>query len=268
MKDYLRKILTEKPNILLKRSAVREYLQARILQSMQDNKSFLNMAFIGGTSLRFLYSIPRYSEDLDFSRLPDKDIKFDDLLNRIIRDFEAENYVVKIKKEKPKIVLSSFIKFPHLLYELGVSPHRDETLSVKIEIDTNPPGGEVTETTLIRKYITLNILHYDRSSLFAGKLHAVLTRRYTKGRDLFDLIWILSGSDWPEPNYVLLNNALNQTGWTGPEISFNNWKKIVEDHINNLNWKQISQDVHPFLEREGDQYLLTRENCKALLDKF
>jgi len=268
MKDYLQSIIAEKPNIMLKRSAVREYLQARILQSMQDNKAFLDMAFIGGTSLRFLYSIPRYSEDLDFSKLPDKDIDFDYLLHRIIRDFEAENYLVKIKKGKPKIVLSSFVKFPYLLYELGISPHRDETISVKLEIDTNPPGGEATETTITRKYITLNILHYDRPSLFAGKLHSILTRKYTKGRDLFDLIWFLSSSEWPEPNYVLLNNALSQTGWKGPEINTDNWKKIVRDHVEDLNWKQVSADVLPFLEREGDQYLLTWENCKSLLDKF
>lgn len=268
MKDYLRTIIAEKSNILLKRSVVREYLQARIIQSMQDNKAFLNMAFIGGTSLRFLYSIPRYSEDLDFSRLPDKNIEFDNLLNRITGDLEAENYVIRIKKAKPKIVLSSFIKFPYLLNELGISPHRDETLSVKLEIDTNPPRGEVTESTLIRKYITLNILHYDRASLFAGKLHAILTRNYTKGRDLFDLIWILSGSEWPQPNYVLLNNALDQTGWIGPEVAENNWKEVVKGRIDAINWKQVSEDVLPFLEREGDQYLLTWENCKTLLDKF
>jgi predicted nucleotidyltransferase component of viral defense system len=235
---------------------------------MQDNKAFLDMAFIGGTCLRFLYSIPRYSEDLDFSSPPDKNIEFDGLLSRIVRDLEAENYVIKIKKQKPKIVLSAFLKFPNLLYELGISPHSDETLSVKIEIDTNPPRGEVTETTLIRKYITLNILHYDKPSLFAGKLHAILTRKYTKGRDLFDLVWILSGPEWSEPNYNLLNNALSQTGWDGPEINTDNWKEIVEDHISKINWKQGSEDVLPFLEREADQYLLTLENCKSLLNKF
>ncbi len=268
MKDYLRSIIAGKSNILLRRSVVREYLQARIIQSMQDSKAFLKMAFLGGTSLRFLYSIPRYSEDLDFSLLPDKNIDFDNLLNRITRDLEAEDYLIKIKKTKPKIVLSSFIKFPYLLYELGISPHRDETLSVKIEIDTNPPCGEITETTLIRKYVTLNILHYDRSSLFAGKLHAILTRKYTKGRDLFDLIWILSGSEWPEPNYILLNNALGQTGWSGSKVDANNWKEVIKGHISNINWKQVSADVLPFLEREGDMYLLTWENCKALLDRF
>jgi len=268
MKDYLKNIIAEKPNMLLKRSAVREYLQARILQSMQDNKAFLNLAFLGGTSLRFLYSIPRYSEDLDFSQLSGKSIEFENLIGRITRDLEAENYIVEIKKGKKKIVLSSFIKFPSLLYELGISLHTDETLSVKLEIDTNPPRGESTETTIVRKYITLNLLHYDKPSLFAGKLHAILARKYTKGRDLFDLIWILSGKDWPEPNYILLNNALNQTGWNGPEMNKGNWKKIIENHINDINWKRASEDVLPFLEREGDQYLLTRENCRFLLEKF
>lgn len=59
----------------------------------------------------------------------------------------------------------------------------------------------------------LNLLHYDKSSLLAGKLHAVLTRKYTKGRDLYDLMWYLSDPTWPAPNLIQLNNALKQTGW-------------------------------------------------------
>ena len=83
MKDYLRQLVSKEKNILLKKSIIREYLQARILQMLQEKGAFLNMAFLGGTSLRFLYSIPRYSEDLDFSKLASKNIVIDDLLNSI-----------------------------------------------------------------------------------------------------------------------------------------------------------------------------------------
>jgi len=90
---------------------------------------------------------------------------------------------------------------------------RDQTQSVKVELDTRPPAGAGFETRRVRRFVLLNLLHYDKASLFAGKLHAVLMRKYTKGRDLFDPAWYLSDPDWPEPNLPLLNNALQQSGW-------------------------------------------------------
>ena len=81
---------------------------------------------------------------------------------------------------------------------------------------TRLPGPPL-DTTLVRRHVLLNLHHHDRASLLAGKLHAVLQRPFLKGRDLYDLIWYLSDKDWPDPNLVLLNNALNQTGWTGSD---------------------------------------------------
>ncbi|NQT67061.1 MAG: nucleotidyl transferase AbiEii/AbiGii toxin family protein [Actinobacteria bacterium] len=228
----------------------------------------MNMAFVGGTALRFLFFLPRYSEDMDFSVLPSKEINFKDLLHRLKINFEAENYKIIIKKGKQKTVMGAFIRFNALLYELGLSPHKDEVLSVKLEIDTNPPEGAVTAVTLIRRYVTVNILHYDKASLFAGKINAILTRKYTKGRDLFDLVWTLADSSWSLPNFILLNNALYQTKWAGLKINSGNWKSILAEHIKNINWERVVEDVSPFLERESDRSLLTKENCKRLINKF
>jgi hypothetical protein len=268
MKDYIKQIIEEKKSILLKRSIVREYLQSRLLQILQEEKAFLNLAFLGGTSLRFLYSLPRYSEDLDFSKIGQGSLEFNGILSSIVKNFELENYNIKLKKSKEKTILSAFIKFPTLLYELDLSPHHNETLSVKIEIDTNPPAGLNTETTLIRKYVLLNIFHYDKPSLFAGKLHAILARKYVKGRDLFDLIWMLANPQWPPPNLILLSNSLEQTGWTGPELNKFNWTDIISRRIKAIDWKSSIDDTIPFLEREADKYLLTRDNCLNLLNQF
>jgi predicted nucleotidyltransferase component of viral defense system len=268
MKEYLRQLIKEQPNILLKRNVVREYLQVRILQSLQDEGAFLNMAFLGGTSLRFLFFLPRYSEDLDFSILSSKDIFFENLLNNIKRDLEAENYTIDIKANNLKPVIYAFIKFPFLLFELGLSAHREEVLSIKIKIDINPPKGEGLTTTIIRRYIVLNILHYDKASLFAGKIHAILTRKYTKGRDMFDFVWMLSDPSWPLPNFIMLNNALNQTKWKGLEVNYDNWRKILIDHVTKIDWKRAVDDVAPFLERENDRDLLNAENCKRLIGEF
>lgn len=82
-----------------------------------------------------------------------------------------------------KNVHNAFLKFPKLLFEYGLSPHKDEKISIKIEIDTNPRGGGREEVTLYNSIFMFYVLHFDLASLFAGKLHALLCREYTKGRD-------------------------------------------------------------------------------------
>lgn len=266
MKDYLKQLLAGRKTGLPERGLVSEYLQARILQALQESGAFLSWAFHGGTALRFLYSIPRYSEDLDFALIhPERPCRFREILEAVKRLFEGEDYAVGLKVNDRKTVVSGFIRFPGLLYELGISPHRTETISVKLEIDTNPPSGAVTETSLIRRYVTLNLLHHDKSSLLAGKLHAVLTRGYTKGRDLYDLVWYLADPSWPPPNLVLLNSALSQTGWPGPQPTEENWRRLVAKRLDNVKWDRAVEDVRPFLERSADLSLLTKDNCRRLL---
>ena len=186
-------------------------------------------------------------------------------MDKVRNIFEGENYAVGLKVNDRKIVVSAFVHFPGLLYELGISPHRAEVLSVKIELDTNPPAGAVTETSLIRRYVTLNLLHHDKSSLLAGKLHALLTRGYTKGRDLYDLVWYLADRTWPSPNVPFLNSALSQTGWGGPVITEENWRNVVAERLSKVKWDRAVEGVLPFLERQADLKLLTRENCLRLL---
>lgn len=266
MKEYLKQLVQEKPNSLLKKSVAREYLQARVLQALQDHGVFLNWAFLGGTALRFLYNIPRYSEELDFSLVdPDKDCGFEGVLRKIKSFFESENYGISIKISPPRTVMSSFLKFPGLLNELGISPHRDEILSIKFEVDTNPPKGAGLSATIVRHYVTVNVSHYDKSSLLAGKLHAVLSRQYTKGRDLYDLVWYLSDRTWPSPNYLLLNAALKQTGWKGGRIDGDNMKTILCGRMNELQWGKVKDDLLPFLERPQDMEMISRENCLKLI---
>jgi predicted nucleotidyltransferase component of viral defense system len=266
VKDYLQQITASPPNNLLKRSVAREYLQARILQSLQDTGAFLRWAFLGGTALRFLYSMPRYSEDLDFSVLdPSEDVRFRAALEHIRTVFESENYNVRIKLNDRKTVYSAFIRFPGLPRELGLSPHAAEVLSVRLEIDTRPPEGAIIETTLVRRYVALNLSHYDKASLLAGKLHSVLARGYAKGRDLYDLVWYLSDRSWPAPNLSFLNAALSQTHWNGPPMTSANWRSVVAERLEGINWDQAAGDARPFLERDNDVSLLSRENCLALL---
>jgi predicted nucleotidyltransferase component of viral defense system len=268
MKDYIRQIIEKVADNNLRRCLVREYLQARMLQILQDGGFFSTWAFVGGTALRFLYSMPRFSEDLDFSLVKSGiEDNFADVLKKTKTAFEAEGYTINIKAKTQQNVRNAFLKFEHLLYELGCSPHKSEVISVKLEIDTNPPAGANLTSTIVRKHIVLNLQHYDNASLFAGKLHAVLARDYVKGRDLYDLLWYLSDRTWPEPNITLLNNALKQTGWQGKPITKNNWRKQTAQRVESLNWTRVIDDVRPFIEHQKDLSLLTKDSILKLLQQ-
>jgi predicted nucleotidyltransferase component of viral defense system len=266
MREFLKRTLDGISNPILGRCLCREYLQARVLQSLQDHGAFSTWIFQGGTALRFLYSIPRFSEDLDFALVaPGMEDKFRDHLETVRRVFDAEGYNVDVRVKDKRTVKAAFVRFGGMLFEVGLSAHRSEVLSIKVEVDSNPPPGARSISTIVRRHVTLNLRHHDKPSLLAGKLHAVLARQYTKGRDIYDLLWYLSDRTWPEPNLELLNNALVQTGWHGPMMTGDSWRGILHQQIETWQWRQIVADVEPFLERKEDVALLTKENLLALL---
>jgi predicted nucleotidyltransferase component of viral defense system len=251
---------------LTARNFVREYLQARILGALQRAGAMIPLAFQGGTALRFLYSIHRYSEDLDFAlERPERGYAFRKYLETIQGELTREGYRVEIKLREKGAVHSAFVGFRGLLAELRLSPNLTEMLSVKLEVDTRPPAGAVLRTTIVRRHMTLQLQHHDPASLFAGKLHAVLQRPYAKGRDIYDLIWYLSDRDWPAPNLELLNNALRQTGGPGPDLTEQTWRAAVREKVRGLNWERITSDVRPFLEIPDEMSTLNEETLLQLL---
>ena len=268
MKPLLTEIVRQASSPLQAKNRIREYLQARILGALQRVGAMIPLAFHGGTALRFLYAIPRYSEDLDFTlERPQGGYNFRAYLKAIRAEFTAEGYTVELKVNDRKTVNSAFVQFPGLLYELRLSPHVSQILAVKIEVDTHPPAGAGLTTTLVRRYVPLHLQHHDQPSLLAGKIHALLQRPYVKGRDIYDLFWYLSDPNWPAPNLLLLNNALEQTGWPWAALTPENWQAIIKEKLLSLAWTQVLNDVRPFLEREIDLALLTRENVVQVLER-
>jgi predicted nucleotidyltransferase component of viral defense system len=266
MKEYLSQLVRAAPTPAHGRNATREYLQARILAALQRAGAMIPLAFHGGTALHFLYNSQRYSEDLDFALEQAKDqYDFPAYLRTIRSVLTAEGYAVELKVSDQKVVHSAFVRFAGLLNEVGLSPFRDEVLTVKIEVDTNPPAGAGLATTVIRRHVPLQLQHHDRASLLAGKLHAILQRPYTKGRDLYDLMWYLSDPGWPGPNLTLLNNALRQTGWLDPELTAKTWREPVRRRLEAIDWSQVAADVRPFLEPGADPGLLTLDNLLRVL---
>ena len=271
MKEHIRDLIADAYDVSNASLLVREYLQARILEALQRGGAFEQWAFLGGTALRFLYRLPRFSEDLDFSRtMPPESgelgrAEFEKYLTKVRRAFESEAYDVDVRSRPYAKVQSAFVGFPGLLYELGLSSHAGQKITIKIEIDSNPPAHASTETSLVRRHVLLNLLHYDKSSLLAGKLHALIHRSYVKGRDVYDLVWYLSDSSWPEPNLRLLQASLAQTGMELTNQQVSDWRSLVADRVVAMAWDRVVADVSPFLERREEMAMLTKENVLRLL---
>lgn len=266
MKDYLAELVHTAADPLAGQQVAREYLQARILSGLQRAGAFVTLAFHGGTALRFLYQIPRYSEDLDFA-LEGKPDEYDlrAYLKAVRSDLTAEGYPVEIRVQDDKTVHNARVRFSGLLHELGLSPHAGQVLMVKVEVDTNPPAGAHTTTTIVRRHVVLHLQHHDRPSLLAGKLHAILQRPYTKGRDVFDLHWYLANPDWPAPNLTLLNNALAQSGWTGRSPGADNWREVVWQRLAGIDWDSAMNDIRPFMMDPHSADSLTKDSLRQQL---
>src|SRR3989338_3059808 len=102
-------------------------------------------------------------------------------MRKIKEEFASAGYQGSVTEDHERTVQSGFVKFEKLLYETGLSAHPSQKFSIKIEIDTNPPKGAMLKTAVVNKYFPIAFLSYEPASLFAGKLHALLSRRYVKG---------------------------------------------------------------------------------------
>ncbi|MEA3307254.1 MAG: nucleotidyl transferase AbiEii/AbiGii toxin family protein [Elusimicrobiota bacterium] len=267
MKDYLLELLAKHADHNVKLNMAREYLQAYALRALYNSGMFRTTAFLGGTALRFFYDLPRFSQDLDFSIMENPKYSFEDILKKIKSEFILGGYNADVSYNEKQAVQSAFLKFHDLMYEAGMSPHKNQILSIKIEIDSKPPSGAVSETRIINKYFPIAFLSYDLPSLFAGKLHAILSRKYIKGRDYFDLAWYLSKWTDISPNFILLENSLIQTGWKGEMPNKKIWRVLIREKIKKTDWKAVNDDVKNFLENPADMKVFSKENILLLLEK-
>jgi hypothetical protein len=267
MKEELREIVGRAGDPALAVNLAREYLQARILLALQEIGAMIPLAIQAGTALRFLFRLPRFSEDLDFAlERPERgDFDLTRAADRLQAHLRREGYEPGAKLRTSTTVQSVMVSFTGLPHELRLSPHRSQRLAVRIEVDTAPPSGAGLATTIVRRHALLNLQHHDRPTLLAGKLHAVLQRNWTKGRDLFDLFWYLSDPTWPGPNLTLLNNALRQTRWDGAVLDEFTWRGVVRDRVEAMDWKAAARDVEPFLEPGPAAELFGRETLLRAL---
>lgn len=243
---------------------VREFLQIVLLKIMFDRQYFDLLSFVGGTALRILYGMRRYSEDLDFSLTKKDSYSFAAILKALKYELDRFGLDVEATSKEATAVHASMIKFSGLLKELGLSGLKSQKLSIKLEIDTNPPPGWNTELSPVSETYIFAVRHYDMPSLFASKLHACFFRRYTKGRDFYDLIWYLGRKI--RPNYALLNNAIYQTQGKNFALSHENIKEFVISKIAEVDFNAARKDVERFVEDKSELKLMERNILTQLVE--
>jgi len=240
MKDYLKEVPENQ-----RLNYLREYLQLMILKIISDSGYKTNITFTGGTALRIIQKTDRFSEDMNFSLTNKKGYNFKKLLTTIRTGLNKYGLNCELAKIKQETVNSLFIKFNNLLYPLNLSSQKNQKLSIKVDIDTNPPkGGDIKEYIYQDRFYFL-INHFTLESLFALKLHAFLFRTHIKGRDYYDLMFFLNKKIIPK--FKLFKNAVKQTN---PEHKINDINEVVkkiEIKIKNMDEKRIIRDLQPFL---------------------
>ncbi len=263
MLDLIRNFIKDAPTRETKIDITREFLQLLILKILFDRGYFKNLAFVGGTALRFLYQLRRFSEDLDFSLYNKSGYQFKNILKGISYDLAKSGFVLDLKEQLEPPIQSAMFRFKDILFNLGLSDHKAEKLAIKFEIDANPPKGWKTETSLITRHFVFTITHFDLSSLYALKLHACFFRKYTKGRDFYDLLWYLGRKE--VPNFKLLNNAIAQTELKKSNINQTNFKDFLQEKLARIDFAKAKRDVARFIEDKNELKLIAKSSILNLI---
>ena len=266
MNDVITRMLEryERRNVEDYVRALREIMQEIALLGLWRSKFFEKAAFYGGTALRILYGMDRFSEDLDFSLLkpmPDFDIsRYISSLEREIRSFgfEANVSIRERKTESP--VQSVFLKadtLKHLLIiktaeDIARQIPRGQVTKIKIEVDTDPPPGFETENKFLLQPVSFSVRSFVLADLFAGKMHAVLCRQWksrVKGRDWYDLVWY--AANHPELHLKHLEHRMIQSGHLkGREhLTEKKFFLLMSKAINKLDVNQARREVESFVKK-------------------
>jgi len=240
---------------------VREILQSTALLGLARHGLFEKAAFYGGTALRILYGLDRFSEDLDFTLLqPDPKFDFAPFLDGMQKELNALGFEMEVSQKNKTVetsIVSAFMKMNTIKLYLAIGdeqksktvPH-NEKIQIKLEIDIDPPGEFRTEPRFVDTPATFVVVSLDRKDLFAGKMHAILYRAWrgrVKGRDWFDLLWYLRNKIPLSLRY--LEACMKQAGNLKPDESLTRERvlELLEAKIHGLDWESAKADVYPFV---------------------
>ena len=236
-------------------NVLQELMQLFVLAGLSKEGFFHQVQFHGGTCLRVVHGMNRFSEDLDFVlKEPDGNFEWSKYLNKVQGDAwqEGIHFEIVDKSHLSGAVKKAFLKTDSvgkvLLLELPHQRHNAKKLRIKLEIDCNPPAGSTFETHYITFPVMAALTTQTLESGFASKSHALLCRKYCKGRDWYDFLWYCARKT--QINFDLLENALKQQGpWSDRELHVTpEWYlENMGTKIENVDWDTAKDDVARFL---------------------
>lgn len=279
IKDWLEEYNPQNEEEIL--SALREIMQEIALAGLSRTDFFEKASFYGGTALRVFYGLERFSEDLDFSLLkPDSHFSIESYFKPIKEEFRALGLTVSIKekkKTKQTAIDSAFLKaetiwqeivLEDIVKEIGLRSNR--TLKIKIEVDRQPSLNFETEEKLLLRPFSFYVKCFTKSSLFAGKMHALLFRKWqnrVKGRDWYDLEWYIKKGIPLDVNHFL-TRAKDTNDWIENSISNEQVIELLEAKIKAVSFSSIKKDVVPFIQGDASLKIWGPEYFKDLIAKI
>lgn len=244
-------------------NALKEIIQEIILSGLARGNFFDEAAFYGGTALRIFYKLDRFSEDLDFALIyPNKNFDLSKYFVYLEKELKAYGLNLEINTKQKNIesnITSAFVKGDTLEHILKFFPNEEnhkynhmlKNIKIKFEVDINPPSGATYE----EKYKLLPSPHqikiYDKESLFAGKIHAILCRNWktrTKGRNLYDYIFFLANNI--KVNLELVKNKLIESNYinANDQFSIDDLKNLLINKFKEIDYMEAKEDVIPFIK--------------------
>lgn len=272
IKKMLAKYSTERVEDTVQ--ALREIMQEIALLGLWRSKFFEHAAFYGGTALRILYGLERFSEDLDFSLLkPDGDFVLAGYCRALEKELAAFGFEVRVEnkqKSADTVVQSAFLKADTVSQLLVIQTGEEfirqipsgRIIRIKLEVDTNPPGGFTTESKYLLQPIPFSVRSYTLSDLFAGKMHALLCRRWknrVKGRDWYDLVWYCTHH--PQLHLAHLEARMRQSGHYSEQSALTpeKFSELLSQCIETVDIDQAGKDVRPFVRQPETLEIWSRD---------
>ena len=284
--DNIVQVMLEKyhpSNNVERENAIKEIIQEIVLAGLSRGGFFSQAAFYGGTCLRIFYGLNRFSEDLDFALISkDPNFNIKDYFPFIEKELAAHgiNMDISLKSKGDNIdVQTAFVKGNTLMLFLQFFPNDDESrhivgnqkIKIKFEIDVDNPSGGCTEIKYQLLPSPYEVRVFDESTLFAGKIHAIICRDYknhVKGRDYYDYLFYCGKGT--KINLLYLENKLKNTEVLkeNETLTLNKVKEMLENKFNNVDYESAKEDVSNFITNKDSLSIWSKELFLSTLDKI
>ncbi|MBA2368897.1 MAG: nucleotidyl transferase AbiEii/AbiGii toxin family protein [Candidatus Protochlamydia sp.] len=242
--------------------ALKEILQELALVGLWRGRFFEHAAFYGGTALRILYGLDRFSEDLDFTLFfPDPHFSLEPYHNAIRNELISYGFSVEIDvkdKSWATPIRSAFIKTNTLgeLFKIGIPKnlvrglHPEMLLKIKLEVDTDPPPAYSAETRFLLTPFNLGIRTVALPDIFSGKMHAVLFREWrgrVKGRDWYDWAWLVAQNVVLPLQRLAIHMRQAGTLKNNEILTKERFEELVLTKIEQVDFTSAKADMQPFV---------------------